>query len=123
MLPVCVASSPLHARACILSADKKSKSCKSLASGSEISEHAPGADDDEILKIQKQVVVQVLAEQVRYLLEMKESGASAVSKVYSMCEEFSGITGGDALRMVKAVMVVLSDKASSVDEVLKAPTM
>ena len=118
MLPVCLTASPVSARACILCCDLKFKECQALVDEAELRKFVPGGNAIDISRIRREVIVQVMLDHVRHLLDTKDS--STVARVQSLCADFQGHTGGDVQRFLKSVMTVLNDKVAGVGEVIEA---
>ena len=118
MLPVCLTATPVSARACILSCDNKFKECPALVDEAELRKAVPAGNDDDIALAQRGVVVQVMVDQVRHLLDTKDK--SMVSRVVSLCTDFQSHTNGEVQRFVQAVVTVLNDKSAGVDQVIEA---
>ena len=118
MLPVCLTATPVSARACILSCDNKFKECPALVDEAELRKAVPAGNDDDIALAQRGVVVQVMVDQVRHLLDTKDK--SMVSRVVNLCTEFQSHTNGEVQRFAQAVVTVLNDKSAGVGQVIEA---
>ena len=120
MLPLCVAAVAVHSTVCILTADGKYQDCTSMIDPVKIREHAPDANEDEVLKIQKSICVKVVSEFVRHLVESKEAATQAAAKVQQLCGAFAVHALGSVSVFMKATMTLLNDSTRAEIEVVEA---
>ena len=113
MLPTAAAAAPLHAKACVLSTDKKFRDSEALVDADEIRKQVPMATDQEVMDLQMQVVVRVMSELVRQHLESKDAKGVAVSKLQTLAETLSSRTGGNVQSMLKAIVTAMKQDLSS----------
>ena len=120
MLPTCVAAVAVHSTVCILTADGKYQDCTSMIDPVKLREHAPDANQDEVLKIQKSICVKVVSEFVRHLVESKEATTQAAAKVQQLCGAFAVHALGSVSVLMKAIMTLLNDSTRAEIEVVEA---